>query len=50
MLRCAAPLVTLAKLQVRRAPRGLRALPLELFTKPSIADKYADNYCYYPFN
>jgi hypothetical protein len=34
MLRCAAPLVIAAYVQVRLIPQDLRALPAELFTKP----------------
>jgi hypothetical protein len=35
MLRCAASFVVAAYSQVRLAPHDLRALPAELFTKPS---------------
>jgi len=34
MLRCAASFVTAAYTWVRLIPQDLRALPLELFTKP----------------
>jgi hypothetical protein len=35
MLRCAASFVIAAYLKVRLIPQDLRALPAELFTKPS---------------
>jgi hypothetical protein len=35
MLRCTASFVTAVYAQVRLVPQDLRALPAELFTKPS---------------
>jgi hypothetical protein len=37
MLRCAASFVTAAYVNVRLIPHDLRALPAELFTKPSFS-------------
>jgi hypothetical protein len=37
MLRCAASFVVAADSQVRLTPQDLRALPADLFTKPSIS-------------
>ena len=47
MLCCAASLVIAAYAEVRLIPRDLRALPAELFTKPS---KFASFLTFYETN
>jgi len=44
MLRCAASFVTAAYANVRLIPQDLRALPADLFTKPSIMAKFSTFY------
>jgi len=41
MLRCAASFVVAAYVEVRLTSHGLRALPAELFTKPSNLDRFS---------
>jgi hypothetical protein len=40
MLRCAASFIVAAYVKVRLTPQDLRALPAELFTKPSDLDGF----------
>jgi len=42
MLRCASPFVVAAYAKVRLTPQGSRALPAELFTKPSYIEGFCD--------
>jgi hypothetical protein len=44
MLRCAAFFVTATYVQVRVVPQNLRALPAELFTKPSLPAHFSTFY------
>jgi hypothetical protein len=48
MLRCAASFVTAAYVEIRLIPQALRALPLELFAKPSRIGGFADLLRIYP--
>jgi hypothetical protein len=41
MLRCAASFVIAAYVNVRLIPQDLRALPAELFTKPSVLANFS---------
>jgi hypothetical protein len=47
-LRCAASFVTAVYGKVRLIPQALRALPLELFAKPSRIGGFADLLRIYP--
>jgi len=44
MLRCSAPFFTAAYAKVRRMTQDLRALPADLFAKPSIMTKFSTFY------